>query len=652
MALIELSMITGAIVGMAAEKGFKALGQSEAAVRVRKRLKLPDRPDPDDFAALYRHALVEWGVFKPEPVLAFFRDRHIYDAFERAYRGGDPAILQDEAAEYVRRADESGAFRRLEYDPRRELAEFAATFDAIVSYSRTAVEVRQDEALAGLARELAEVRAALAQLAAGQVMTGDVVFSGQFQNVIINLLSHLTNSRQTIGGPAAPPLPPPSDLPDPGPLPSGSRIPYHRNPLFTGREEELRALAARLLYQDLSGLGRPDRSEPAARHPSLVVLATGIGGIGKTQLAVEFAHRYGRFFAGGVQWVSLADGNQAAVAREVAECGLSMGLWTLPQEKELSLDERVKLTRRAWAGPELRLVVFDNCDGAPESDNGQPPRDARDLLEAWRPDPGGARLLVTSRSADWPAGVAALAVPALPRAESRALLREYLEAADPPRRESDAALDAVAAELGDLPLALTLAGSYLAAYPDTAVAAYLAELRAPGLLDHASLRGRGRPEAWTKHDLDVERTFRVSLDRLQPDDTTDAAAVRLLAGAACLVPGEPFPRELLTGMAARTPDDEDDDDADPHRPDDALRRLLALGLLERAGDGRLRLHRLLAAFAERELAAELDAVRRAMEETVYNTAQKQNKARDPRPLRVWEVHFRHIVEGAFNRKDN
>ena len=445
-----------------------------------------------------------------------------------------------------------------------------------------------------------------------------------------------------------PDLPPPGDLPDPGPLPPGSRIPYHRNPLFTGREEELRALAARLLYQDLSGLGRPDRSEPAARHPSLVVLATGIGGIGKTQLAVEFAHRYGRFFAGGVQWVSLADGNPAAVAREVAECGLSMGLWTLPQEKELSLDERVKLTRRAWAGPELRLVVFDNCDGAPESDNGQPPRDARDLLEAWRPDPGGARLLVTSRSADWPAGVAALAVPALPRAESRALLREYLEAADPPRRESDAALDAVAAELGDLPLALTLAGSYLAAYPDTAVAAYLAELRAPGLLDHASLRGKGRPEAWTKHDLDVERTFRVSLDRLQPDDTTDAAAVRLLAGAACLVPGEPFPRELLTGMAARTPDDEDDD-ADPHRPDDALRRLLALGLLERAGDGRLRLHRLLAAFAERELAAELDAVRRAMEETVYNTAQKQNKARDPRPLRVWEVHFRHIVEGAFNR---
>ena len=40
MALIELSMITGAIVGMAAETGFKALGQSEAAVRVRKRLRL------------------------------------------------------------------------------------------------------------------------------------------------------------------------------------------------------------------------------------------------------------------------------------------------------------------------------------------------------------------------------------------------------------------------------------------------------------------------------------------------------------------------------------------------------------------------------------------------------------------------------------
>ena len=635
MALIELSMITGAIVGMAAETGFKALGQSEAAVRVRKRLRLADRPAPGDFAALYRHALVEWGVFKPEPVLAFFRDKRIVDAFERAYRAGDPAILQTEAAEYVRWADESGAFRQLEYDPRREIAEFAATFDAIVSFSRTAVEVRQDEALAHLARELAEVRAALAQIAAGRAAVGDVHFSGQFHNVIINLLSQLKDSRQTIGGATTgEPLPPLDEhgrppLPDASrDLPPGSRVPYDPNPLFTGREDELRQLARDLLY---APAGAP------------VVIATGIGGIGKTQLAAEFTHRYGRYFAGGVQWVSLADGDPAAVAREVAECGLRLGLWPEAEDGQLSLDEKVRRTRRAWARPQPRLIVFDNCDGAAAAD-GRPAGDARDLLDEWRPEPGGARLLVTSRSDDWPAGFAARAVPTLPRPESRALLREYLERAEPPRREDDAALDAVAAELGDLPLALTLAGSYLAAYPAISVAAYLAELRAPGWLDHPSLRGQGRPERWTKHDLDVARTFRVSLDRLQPDESaTDAAARRLLAGAACLVPGEPFPRELLLGML--------DESVDPHRPEDALRRLLALGLLERAGEGRLRLHRLLAAFTAGALAEEMDAARTETERAVMALASQQDVKKDPRPLRQWFTHFRHVVDVAFDRED-
>ncbi|MBK7219475.1 MAG: hypothetical protein IPH95_21050 [Candidatus Promineofilum sp.] len=576
MALIELSMITGAIVGMAAETGFKALGQSEAAVRVRKRLRLADRPAPGDFAALYRHALVEWGVFKPEPVLAFFRDKRIVDAFERAYRAGDPAILQTEAAEYVRWADESGAFRQLEYDPRREIAEFAATFDAIVSFSRTAVEVRQDEALAHLARELAEVRAALAQIAAGRAAVGDVHFSGQFHNVIINLLSQLKDSRQTIGGATTgEPLPPLDEhgrppLPDASrDLPPGSRVPYDPNPLFTGREDELRALAHDLLY---APAGAP------------VVIATGIGGIGKTQLAVEFTHRYGCFFAGGVQWVSLADGDPAAVAREVAECGAVMKLWTAAEEKELAIAERVQRTQRQWQGTEPRLLVFDNCDG-----HGR--QAAWRLLDEWRPVGGGARVLVTSRSDVWPAGFAALGVPALPRPDSIVLLREYLTKGKEKRQESDVDLDKVAGVLGDLPLALTLAGSYLAAYPGIPVAAYLQRLAGTDVLEVLGPREENAPYAWTKHDLDVARTFRVSLDRLQPDESaTDAAARRLLAGAACLVPGEPFPRELLLGMLAESDD--------LHRPEDALRRLLALGLLERAGEGRLRLHRLLPALEE------------------------------------------------------
>ena len=42
-------------------------------------------------------------------------------------------------------------------------------------------------------------------------------------------------------------------------------------------------------------------------------------GYGKTQLAVEFAYRYGQFFAGGVFWLSFAD--PVGIDAEIAACG-------------------------------------------------------------------------------------------------------------------------------------------------------------------------------------------------------------------------------------------------------------------------------------------------------------------------------------------
>jgi hypothetical protein len=106
---------------------------------------------------------------------------------------------------------------------------------------------------------------------------------------------------------------PETRLPEIGPLPQGSRMPFAHNPLFVGREEELRALARQLRAGETSAVGEMK-----------LAAASGLGGIGKTQLAAEFVHRYGRYFEGGVFWMSFAE--PAAVPAEVAACGRSLDL--------------------------------------------------------------------------------------------------------------------------------------------------------------------------------------------------------------------------------------------------------------------------------------------------------------------------------------
>lgn len=155
---------------------------------------------------------------------------------------------------------------------------------------------------------------------------------------------------------------------------------------------------------------------------------------------------------------------EAAVAAEVVSAGRGLGFH--PDYDNLPLEQQVRLVEEAWESPLPRLLVFDNCENPV-------------LLDRWRPRHGGSRVLVTSRRSQWDRalGVQTLTLGILKRPESIQLLRGFrddLAAADDP------ALDEIAEELGDLPLALHLAGSFLARYqhaPFGQPAVYLKELR-------------------------------------------------------------------------------------------------------------------------------------------------------------------------------
>jgi len=150
-------------------------------------------------------------------------------------------------------------------------------------------------------------------------------------------------------------------------LPAGSLMPLAPNPLFVGREADLMSLAQALVSGGTAAI-------------SQIAAATGLGGIGKTQLAAEFAHRYGSFFLGGVFWLGFADAG--AIPGEVARCGAGLGL--RDDFEQLPLEQQVQLVAAAWHGPLPRLLIFDNCEDEA-------------LVEAWRATTGGCRVLITSR---------------------------------------------------------------------------------------------------------------------------------------------------------------------------------------------------------------------------------------------------------------
>ena len=396
-------------------------------------------------------------------------------------------------------------------------------------------------------------------------------------------------------------------------LPHGSRLPLSRNHFFVGRDERFKVLAKILKAGDAELEGQV-----------VTVAVTGIGGVGKSQLANEFAHRYGQYFSGGVFWLNFA--NPSAISAEVASCGGAGGMEVRPDFDRLSLEDQVGTVMAAWQNELPRLLIFDNCEDEM-------------LLKRWRPPMGGCRVLVTSRRERWDPvlGVRTLALNVLDRHDGIALLCRYrsdLSGENP-------ALSAIAEELGDLPLALQLAGHHLY-YFDVEPREYLAQLRNLDPLQHPSMQEGGI--SLTDHVQDVVRTFALSYERLSGTDPTDALAVKLLARAARFAPGEPIPRELLLSTL-----DSLEDEPDARRQTVALSRLTELGLLETQKSRALRMHRLVTWFVRR--VADDEEAQTAVEEALSKTVSDLADEGYPAPLLAWLPHLKVVTDAARGRED-
>jgi len=400
------------------------------------------------------------------------------------------------------------------------------------------------------------------------------------------------------------PQPPtPGSIPEPGPLPT-CRMRLRHNPSFVGRRTELLALS-QLLYTR-----------------GICFLVTGIGGVGKTQLACSFVHRFGRYFTDGVFWINCAD--PEGIAEQVAECGSSLGIGG-------TIEEKVERVRAIWNSSGARLLVFDNCDDAA-------------LFDQWRPASNASSVLCTSRSIRWNSnsGVEVLFLGTLDRASSVELLSKL----SPSHATNVDGFHALADELGDLPLALHLAGCFLERYRAAySVRTLLNELRQPSLLEHQSLRGHRQElyESPTHHELCIARTFAVSVERLQTDDAIDRLSLQLLGCASHLAPGVQIPTGLLAAIAAI----DTSIATEAVRLEDAIERLGSVGLIEREHSN-VRLHRLLAAYA-RGVAE--PSVLLSVETCLAGTVELWNEVGILTILNEISEHLRRVVVLSASRTD-
>lgn len=324
----------------------------------------------------------------------------------------------------------------------------------------------------------------------------------------------------------------------PGAFPPVWHIPRAANPHFTGRDALLAEVRQTLLAGQAAAL--------TALH--------GMGGVGKTQLAAEYAYAQRAEYQ-AVWWLNAE--TEATLANDLAALARALDL---PEKDAREIPVIVAAVLRWLNGHTDWLLIYDNALNEA-------------AVRAYLPQARSGHILVTSRDPNWRGVAQSLEVKTLDTEAAAKFLLERTGQADA------AAARELALELGGLPLALEQAGAYGEATGQP-LAAYLRLFRQRW----KELMQRSQP---ADYPATVATTWEISFEAAQRECPAAAALLNLLAFCA----PEELPLAVLRDGVEHLPEELAAAVADELAFEDAIAALRRYSLLTREGDN-VALHRL------------------------------------------------------------
>ncbi|MFV0529147.1 MAG: NB-ARC domain-containing protein [Lachnospiraceae bacterium] len=245
-----------------------------------------------------------------------------------------------------------------------------------------------------------------------------------------------------------------------------NNLPYNRNLYFTGREDKLDELSANFF---------------STKSSMQLQTISGMGGVGKSQLALQYAYNYYDDYDSGILWLNAE--TLETLSQSVTDLLEKKGIADSGKQAHQAFLSWLE-NNRNW------LLIYDNVEDY-------------DTIQAFMPRSNTGHILITSRVASAYKGGTLIELPVFPEETAVSFLHNRT------RIKDNEGAEKLARRLGYFPLALEHAAAYIIAVPNMNFERYLHRLEEFGV------KVLDKPMELTDYARTIRETLEISIERIR-----------------------------------------------------------------------------------------------------------------------------------------